>query len=159
MRRIQAMKSQIRNPDTRNAGGAAADAPILLTDAQVKKFIVHGFLALPIKELGSAFHKSIYDKTKDAFGRFTEEKQDPRLVFGELPEMTDVINSPTLRGAMTSVLGSNYVQHPHRSMHTKPLHTTTGKRLNHENCWSKYLNEKPWRYYGTRCTSTSTVPF
>jgi hypothetical protein len=97
----------------------------LLSDAQVKEFITEGFLALPITELGSDFHKNLYDKSKDAFARLAEEQRDPRLAFGELPEMTKVIGSPTLTGALHSLLGADFVQHPHRSMHTKPLGSTS----------------------------------
>ena len=34
-------------------------------------------------------------------------------------QLGEVLRGPTLRGAMTSLLGPNYVQHPHRTMHTR----------------------------------------
>jgi hypothetical protein len=132
MRRIGALQSQLRPVGTpaaaaeqRDVAEAAAESMNLLSDAQVKEFITEGFLALPITELGSDFHKNLYDKSKDAFARLAEEQRDPRLAFGELPEMTKVIGSPTLTGALHSLLGADFVQHPHRSMHTKPLGSTS----------------------------------
>ena len=44
-----------------------------------------------------------------------------RFMFERLPELTQIINSPTLRGALTSILGPDYVQRPHRTMHVREL--------------------------------------
>eukprot|EP01051_Picozoa_sp_SAG22_P007748 SAG22_NODE_556_length_9120_cov_2.272475_3_plen_131_part_00 len=40
-----------------------------------------------------------------------------RVLFPHLPELSEVLAAPTLRGAVGSLLGHDYVQHPHRSMH------------------------------------------
>ena len=110
----------------------AGAPPTLLSDAQVKAFIRDGMLLLPIKELPTSFHEGIWEKCG---ARWEEEAaaaagaehgaRGPamlgRFMFGELPELTQVLESPSWRGALTSLLGPGYVQHPHRTMHTKDL--------------------------------------
>ena len=118
----QSQGSASETVDQPQAFNASAEQT-LLCDAAVKSFLVDGFLALPLKELGSDFHKSMYEKSKARFAELQEARLDPRYVFNDLPEMSTVIASPTLRGALTSLLGPDYCQHPHRSMHTKPLHS------------------------------------
>ena len=140
MRRLGALQSQI-------AAGSAAE-PALLSDAQVKQFVVDGFIALPIRELGSSFHRRVYDKSKAAFARIgAQGHHDARVVFGELPEMTDVLRSPTLTGALTSVLGADYVQHPHRSMHVKELGATS---VGADQAWHKDGHHVPMRHHFPR---------
>ena len=92
MRRIGALQSQLRPGGTpaaaaeqRDVAEAAAESMNLLSDAQVKEFITEGFLALPITELGSDFHKNLYGKSKDAFARLAEEQRDPRPYAGRRP--------------------------------------------------------------------------
>jgi hypothetical protein len=42
-----------------------------------------------------------------------------KFVFPHVPELGEVLASPTLRGAVASLLGPGFVQHPHRSMHVR----------------------------------------
>ena len=102
--------------------------PKLLTDTQVKDFIKDGMLLLPIEELPTSFHEGIYHKCAETWARAADEPRDAglghmlgRFMFERLPELTQIINSPTLRGALTSILGPDYVQHPHRTMHVREL--------------------------------------
>jgi hypothetical protein len=99
-----------------------APPPRLLSDDQVKTFIQDGYLLLPVSELSPGFHASLsstavaYNERQSRLG--AESKDMNREYFLELPQLQQVIGGPTLRGAMTSLLGANYVQHPHRTMHT-----------------------------------------
>lgn len=92
--------------------------PRPLSDAQVRQFCVDGYLQLHVAELGDAFHARLYETICAGFDR-AEPDRDPRQCFPELPELSDVIGSPTLRGALTSLLGAGYGQHPHRTLHTR----------------------------------------
>ena len=114
-----AMTSSMRSFDV------GSDPPKLLTDTQIKDFIKDGMLLLPIEELPTSFHEGIYHKCAETWARAADEPRDAgmlsRFMFEQLPELTQIINSPTLRGALTSILGASYVQHPHRTMHVREL--------------------------------------
>jgi hypothetical protein len=116
MQRLRNLRSHVSPPEqphvvpTTRAAQRSNASPKLLTDEQLKSFIVDGFLTLRLTELGSDFHQQMYEQSKDAFGRLNSEGRDARLVYGELPQMADVITSPTLRGALSSVLGPDYVR-------------------------------------------------
>ena len=50
-----------------------------------------------------------------AMGKLMRESQNLRKqVVRELPEITDIVRSPTLSGALHSILGPGYAMHPHR---------------------------------------------
>ena len=122
------------------AVAAAGPAGIPLTERQLKDFIVDGVLLLQISELGADFHTELYRKIeelqadnealmaplrhiKDDAERmkemrkvFTSSKR--RQVVRELPELTDVSRSPTIDGALHSILGPGFAMHPHRALHT-----------------------------------------
>ena len=109
------------------AVAAAGPAGIPLTERQLQDFIVDGVLLLQISELGADFHTELYRKIeelqadnealmaplrhiKDDAERmkemrkvFTSSKR--RQVVRELPELTDVSRSPTIHGALHSILG------------------------------------------------------
>ena len=54
-----------------------------------------------------------------AMGKLMRESQNLRKqVVRELPEITDIVRSPTLSGALHSILGPGYAMHPHRALHT-----------------------------------------
>ena len=120
-----------REPEPTAAGVGAAGgggvAPPLgadarpLTDAQLREFIAQGVLQLPTPELAPELHRHIYDTCR---GRWMESEPAGRErltrdMFVEIPELAEVIGSPTLRGALTDLLGPGYVQHPHRTMHVR----------------------------------------
>ena len=102
---------------------SASCPPKLLSDEQMKQFVVDGYLQLRVEELGEAFHTEFYNQICAGWDR-----DDPitttRHCFPELPALTKVTTSPTLRGALTSILGPGYGQHPHRTMHTRPEGST-----------------------------------
>ena len=105
---------------TPTAAADAAPPPMLLSDEAMKQFAQDGYLALHVGELGQAFHDDMYRRICEGWDPdVTGEERNTRQVFPELPELSDVIGSPTLRGALTSLLGPAYGQHPHRTMHTR----------------------------------------
>jgi hypothetical protein len=97
--------------------------PTPLDEEQLQHFIRHGFVALPVADLPSGFHDRLYQKSH---ALKHSKLLDPDfgaagtngLIFNQLPELRAVTESPTVSGALTSLLGPDYVQHPHRSMHT-----------------------------------------
>ena len=88
-------------------------APHLLTSQQVKDFIVNGFVVLKVDELPAGFNDAFYEQAKE----LRDESRD--LLWGELtPGVNHLLSTPTARGAISSLLGTDYftgqLAHAHR---------------------------------------------
>ncbi len=92
--------------------------PRLLTDAQMQHFIAHGCLQLQT-ELPASFHQTIYERFDALIGGDANINPGNNLL-PAVPELNAVFDDPVARGALTSVLGANYVMHPHRALHNNP---------------------------------------
>ena len=89
----------------------------LLTDAEVQRFIVDGFLVRSVDELGPSFHQELYR-------RAIERRPSSGLsdeVDACMPELRAVLDSPTMRGTLQSILGPGYVRHPHSGATVDPV--------------------------------------
>ena len=88
-----------------------------LPTAALKKFIVDGVCVLNPPDLDPALHRAIYSRCKQRWFAADEAGRDAltRDMFPEVPELVEVVRSPTVRGALAAILGEGYVQHPHRS--------------------------------------------
>jgi hypothetical protein len=85
-------------------------APKLLSDAQVQAFVQRGFvsIAIPEDELPSAHHQAIYDTANGL--RDSEGSAPQGDVWGAVgPLVEQVVRSPTYHGALSSLLGSDFV--------------------------------------------------
>lgn len=92
--------------------------PALLTDEQVKSYVQNGFLALPVTDFPPEWHTAFWQKCHDwSYADQAEKQEDSRHVFPHIPELGAVLSSRVMRGALSSILGPDYVQHPHRTMH------------------------------------------
>lgn len=100
-------------------GAVDAAAPAkLLSDDQMKSYIQNGYVALPVADMPPEWHVGLWQQCHDWLYRGEIQPQsDSRWVFPSIPDLSDVILSPTVRGALQSILGPDYVQHPHRTMH------------------------------------------
>ena len=92
--------------------------PILLTDEQMREFIVNGYLVFePTVPEGT--HEACYRKLNEIIDT---EKNPGNNVLPRVPEMRHILNSPEVHGALISVLGPDYLEHPHRYCHPlKPV--------------------------------------
>ena len=89
----------------------------LLTDAEVQRFIVDGFLVRSVDEPGPSFHQELYR-------RAIERRPSSGLsdeVDACMPELHAVLDSPTVRGALQSILGPGYLRHPHSGATVDPV--------------------------------------
>ena len=96
----------------------------LLDDNQVARYLRDGFVVLEAGELDADFHAGMFDA---ACGVHDEA----RVVGGDsvnlqiigdnlrarIPGVERLLASPTVRGALTSVLGDGYYLHPHHFVH------------------------------------------
>lgn len=106
----------------------------LLSDAQMRDFIVNGFVTVTT-ELPAQFHDAVYEKTVSVFDK---EGNPGNNLLPRIPEIQQVFDDPNVSGALTSLLGSDYYMQPHRHPHYNPpgsggqgMHQDGGKRWSH----------------------------
>ena len=86
----------------------------LLNDEQIREYICNGYLVLE-PNLSDEIHASIDQKLQ---WMLDEDYNPGNNILPRVPEMNQVIESPEIRGALSSVLGLDYVVHPHRFCHS-----------------------------------------
>jgi HEAT repeat protein len=93
-------------------------APMLLTDSQMQRFIAHGYLQLQTL-LPESFHRGIFERFDRLIGGKVPQNPGNNLL-PLVPELNRIFADPVVRGALTSVIGPDYVMHPHRALHNNP---------------------------------------
>ena len=94
----------------------------LLNDEQVRRFIVDGFVRVQ-PEVDPDVHAEV--------NRLLRVAEEHEYHFGNniitrVPVIWEVLRSPSIAGALTSLLGPNYYVHPHRAIHTsRPVEDKT----------------------------------
>lgn len=117
--------------------------PLLLTDEQMRHFIAHGYLILKT-DFSPEFHTSMSENIRAVM---TKEGNPGNNILPRVPEVQEVFKHPVIQGALTSVLGPDYIMHPHRHCHfTEPgrkvqsWHKDSywghGKVRNHHQWWA-----------------------
>ena len=88
-------------------------APLLLTDEQMRQYIVDGYVMLE-PSVPDELHETIRRRLTEVL----EVGSNPgNNVLPRVPEMRHILNSPEVRGALISALGEGYIEHPHRYCH------------------------------------------
>ncbi|MEM7098655.1 MAG: phytanoyl-CoA dioxygenase family protein [Pseudomonadota bacterium] len=90
-----------------------SNSPILLTDDEVRQFIVDGFIALE-PDVDPTVHANINRQLRTAAAR---EPHHGNNILPRIPELYTVLESSRIHGAVTSLLGPDYLLHPHRAIH------------------------------------------
>jgi len=92
------------------------EEPILFNDKQMRQFVADGYVIFK-PDVPDEVHKVVHEKLK-----FMEEEEFNcgNNVLPRVPEMDRVLNSPEVRGALISVLGPGYIEHPNRHSHFIP---------------------------------------
>jgi HEAT repeat protein len=108
----------------------------LLNDEQIRHFIVNGYVNVTA-DVPTHIHETIYDKTDELFAGaadFRGDRQHNPLnnILPLVPELQVVLESPEVRGALTSILGNGYVMHPHRHCHPNFSGSTPSGKENGE---------------------------
>ena len=107
--------------ETAGANGGPTEscgpAPVLLDDEQVREYIANGYVRIETS-VAPEVHATIAHKLDEMIA------QGPNLgnnVLPRVPEFRHVLHSPEVRGALISLLGEDYIEHPHRYCHdSKP---------------------------------------
>lgn len=105
----------------------AAIHRVLLNDDQVSRFITDGYLVLDSGVLEDV-NQAIYKRLQYVLH---EEGNPGNNILPAVPELQNVLDSPTVRGALESILGQNYILHPHRYCHNNEPgeRTSEGERV------------------------------
>ena len=113
------------------SGAEAVEAPAqlkLLTDDQLQQFLGRGYLMLQAEELGPAFHQALFENAKAEYGPDADEGP-PGASHGttveRVPGLTTLIESPTVAGALQSLLGPDYA-HGHLGATGCAFHASGG---------------------------------
>ena len=113
----------------------------LFTDEQMKQFIANGYVMIK-PNVPTSLHKTIYQKLDEVVAK---EGNPGNNLLPRVPEIQEVFDNPVVHGAFTSVVGPNYIMHPHRHPHHngpgskrggwhKDSYWGYGKVRNHR-CW------------------------
>jgi HEAT repeat protein len=86
---------------------------VLLSDEQMRRFVVDGYLRLDCG-LPPELHEAIYNRLQYVLH---QEGNPGNNILPAVPEMQQVLDSPVISGAIASILGPEYVLHPHRFVH------------------------------------------
>ena len=89
------------------------EEPKLFNDAQMHQFVADGYVVFK-PDVPDNVHKTVREKLQYMVD---EEFNYGNNVLPRVPEMDRILNSPEVRGALISVLGPGYIEHPHRHSH------------------------------------------
>jgi HEAT repeat protein len=98
------------------------DSQHLLTDDQMRDFIVNGYIVLR-SSLPASFHQQVYDRTLEVLDN---EGNPGNNILPRVPQVRHIFQEPAVRGALTSVLGPDYTMHSHRHCHINRGHSDGG---------------------------------
>ena len=117
---------------------------VLLNDKQINHFLANGYLQLDT-QLPFDYHQSMFDKFKEIIGEDNDFNPGNNLL-PVVPEINLVFDDPIIKGALISVLGENYMMHPHRVLHDNPPRSDP-QVWHHDSYWGykrKVHNHHPW---------------
>ncbi len=118
-----------------------ADSIQLLSDEEVQRFIVDGCLTVQA-DYPPSFHASIRDQIEVVFAK---EGNPGNNILPRVPQIGRVFEHPNVQGALTSLLGPDYILNPHRHCHLNP----PGRRGQqwHKDCYVYDHNLRHPRFY------------
>jgi hypothetical protein len=88
----------------------------LLTDAQIQRFILDGYITVQTDAIPET-HGKIHDQIETVFEK---EGNVGNNILPRVPRIQEVFDQPVVRGALTSLLGPDYIMNPHRHCHLNP---------------------------------------
>lgn len=89
------------------------ESPKLLNDEQMRQYVADGYVVFK-PDIPDEVHEKIREKLQVMVD---DEFNYGNNVLPRVPEMDRILNSPEVRGALISVLGPDYIEHPHRFCH------------------------------------------
>ena len=97
-------------------------SPVLLSAEQVRQFIADGYLVLQ-PSLPANLHRAICRRLAAAIPGSDNPGNN---ILPLVPEMRHVLEAPEVHGALLSLLGTGYFEHPHRFCHIEGQQSAEG---------------------------------
>ena len=91
------------------------DTAYLLNDDEIRDFIVNGYIQIQA-DFPTDLHESIYQQIEDVLAK---EGNPGNNLLPRIPDIQRVFEHPKVCGALASLLGPDYLMHPHRYCHLK----------------------------------------
>jgi hypothetical protein len=85
----------------------------LLDDAAMKRFLIEGFTIVET-DFSPEFHTAVCQRIASVFERGGNPGNG---IYEAVPALAEVYHHPAVHGALASLLGPDYVLHPHRHCH------------------------------------------
>ena len=118
MRRVGTVLQHVAGSQRAAPPQTAEAPPRLLNDSEMVEFIKNGFIFLPLDELSPDFHAQA---ATQILGLWEKQGRNNNFVgnnvYPAVPQLGAVLRTSAVRGAITSVLGADYVNHAHRALH------------------------------------------
>ncbi|WP_409344903.1 HEAT repeat domain-containing protein [Paenibacillus sp. MBLB4367] len=112
----------------------------LLTDEQMRRFITEGFLILNT-DFSKAFHDELLEKLNHVYQK---EGNPGNNLLPRVRELQKVFDHPVVKGALTSVLGPDYMLHAHRHGHYNNSPKPGGWHKDSYWGYNRTRNIRPW---------------
>ena len=127
------LESGLSTPRTQNYSEYLSKRPKLLSDQEIQHFLTCGYLSLQ-PTLPPEFHAKLFQRINDLIGEGREEQNPGNNFLPVVPEMGMVFKDPVIAGALLSLLGPDYMMHPHRFVHDNPP-GSGGQAWHHDTYW------------------------
>ncbi|SFI27991.1 HEAT repeat [Paenibacillus sp. UNC496MF] len=114
--------------------------PLLLTDEQMKSFIVNGFLILKT-DFPKEFHERLVGQLNEIYDK---EGNPGNNILPRIRDLQRVFEHPVVTGALTSVLGQNYLLHTHRHGHYNAVPKPGAWHKDSYWGYDRLRNHHPW---------------
>ncbi|MDF2962619.1 MAG: phytanoyl-CoA dioxygenase [Paenibacillus sp.] len=116
------------------------EVPVLLNDEQMRKFITEGFLILKT-DFSDEFHQKLMEQLNQVY----EQEGNPgNNLLPRIRDLQKVFDHPIVTGALTSVLGPDYLMHTHRHGHYNASPKAGGWHKDSYWGYKKMRNHHPW---------------
>ncbi|MFM7118990.1 MAG: phytanoyl-CoA dioxygenase family protein, partial [Gammaproteobacteria bacterium] len=94
-----------------------------LTETALLSFLHDGYLVLQPPELDAAFHAEAFEAAAALYRTARSERGPVHLtllgdhLLAHVPSLYNMLNAPSVRAALTGILGPDYALHPHHFVH------------------------------------------
>ena len=115
--------------------------PVLLTDTQIQVYLTSGYLVLRSGH-PAAFHRRVMRQIETLYATEGNPGND---ILPRVPDLYEILRDPVVDGALRSLLGADYLIHPHRHCHENPS-GSSGQEMHQDS----YEHDQNVRHHRTR---------
>ena len=124
-------------------------APILLTDTQIQSYLINGYTTVQTAH-DPTFHQQLHQQIETLYATTGNPGND---ILPKVPDLHQILQDPSVAGALQSLLGPDYIVHPHRHCHQN-LSGSKGQSMHQDS----YENDQNVRHHRTRWTMAFYYP-